>query len=350
MFRKYFFRTAVTRTAHLSSIGVSSSSRCHYATQPPSTLGLRLAVTRPDLWKEWHPTKNTETPDTVDKNALLCDSPRVVWWKCHECSHEFQASVAERACVEDSCPNCLPMGSHYDRTAMQNSKDDANSSPIDPRESIAADETLMAEWHAVRNVGREPDTTAAASTSKVWWSCRRCAHEWAAAPKDRAECPACAVDGVLELRKQQLRDICTALNRPATVVSLGDDDKLDAEDLWEKRIGEQKVNTENVRRWAPRMSPSASTGTVEDKRFALADCDNQIAHLFETSTAQERASILAKMVPSAAQTQNPTSHLQQPTSQEVDQPPTTTANDYDNVLAKPAARPAAPVSAKPAAA
>lgn len=51
-----------------------------------------LAALRPDLAVEWHPSKNENvTPDMVTLGSDL-----KVWWKCHSCGYEWQASVGHR--------------------------------------------------------------------------------------------------------------------------------------------------------------------------------------------------------------------------------------------------------------
>jgi hypothetical protein len=42
-----------------------------------------LLQKRPEIAKEWHPTKNVLTPDNV-----VSGSNKKAWWKCEKCSHE----------------------------------------------------------------------------------------------------------------------------------------------------------------------------------------------------------------------------------------------------------------------
>lgn len=51
-----------------------------------------LAVQRPDLAAEWHPSKNHNlTPEMVTPGSDL-----KVWWKCRSCGYEWQTSVGHR--------------------------------------------------------------------------------------------------------------------------------------------------------------------------------------------------------------------------------------------------------------
>lgn len=56
---------------------------------------------RPNLAKEWHPTKNGKlTPKDV-----TFGKHDKVWWLCLECGHEWQASIVNRA-KGRGCPKC----------------------------------------------------------------------------------------------------------------------------------------------------------------------------------------------------------------------------------------------------
>ena len=58
-----------------------------------------LATTHPQLAKEWHPTKNTLTPDSV-----VYGTAKKVWWLCPK-GHEYKASILHRGHGTD-CPIC----------------------------------------------------------------------------------------------------------------------------------------------------------------------------------------------------------------------------------------------------
>ena len=60
-----------------------------------------LQSVKPDIAKEWHPTKNgTLTPADVTPG-----SNKKVWWKCEQ-KHEWQASINHRTNRNQSCPYC----------------------------------------------------------------------------------------------------------------------------------------------------------------------------------------------------------------------------------------------------
>jgi hypothetical protein len=61
-----------------------------------------LAVLRPDLAAELHPTPNGD----LDPYAVALHSRRVVWWRCPGCSWEWRASIQGRARGQGRCPGC----------------------------------------------------------------------------------------------------------------------------------------------------------------------------------------------------------------------------------------------------
>jgi len=62
-----------------------------------------LQAKRPDIAKEWHPTKNSPlTPDQVKKA-----SGRKVWWQCsRNPAHEWPAIIKNRTILGTGCPFC----------------------------------------------------------------------------------------------------------------------------------------------------------------------------------------------------------------------------------------------------
>ena len=158
----------------------------------PPTVGRwrSLAVLRPDLMREWHPTRNVE----LDPYKIGQHSHRRVWWRCGECGHEWAASPNERTSAGRGCPVCARRRS-IAATVERNRRFRV------PRErSIAIIRPdLLEEWHPDLNAGLDPFAVAAFSQRRVWWRCsnRACSREWQAAVTNRAKsaglgCPACA--------------------------------------------------------------------------------------------------------------------------------------------------------------
>ena len=61
-----------------------------------------LATKRPDLAKEWHPTKNRKlTPDQVPVAPR-----RKVWWRCSKCGNVWRTAIFSRTVQGCNCPQC----------------------------------------------------------------------------------------------------------------------------------------------------------------------------------------------------------------------------------------------------
>jgi len=60
-----------------------------------------IYLARPDLIKEWHPTKNGKS----NPRNVTCDHAEELWWLC-ENGHEWKATVKSRM-VGDKCPLCV---------------------------------------------------------------------------------------------------------------------------------------------------------------------------------------------------------------------------------------------------
>src|SRR3990167_4522119 len=78
-------------------------SGCPYCSGKIITEEKCLAITHPELSKEWHPTKNEKkTPYDFSKG-----SDEKVWWKCPKGEdHEWDAVISSRVGGR-SCPICL---------------------------------------------------------------------------------------------------------------------------------------------------------------------------------------------------------------------------------------------------
>lgn len=130
-----------------------------------------LATRRPDLAKEWHPTKNGDlTPRDV-----LSRSSKKVWWRC-EHGHEWEARIKARA-SGTGCPVCSG------RKVVPGENDLATLMP-----------ELAKEWHPTKNGDLRPSDVRPGSVVKVWWRCEK-GHEWQATVSTRgsggAGCPVC---------------------------------------------------------------------------------------------------------------------------------------------------------------
>jgi len=162
---------------------------CPYCSGKRLTAENSLAILRPDLANEWHPTKNDDfLPSDVGSG-----SRKKVWWICEK-GHEWPAVVKERArACGSGCPYC----------AGNAVGPDNNLSVLFPQ--------IAAEWHPTRNGSLMPSQVTPGSGKKVWWLCEY-NHKWEAAINNRSRgrgCPYCSGvkaghDNTIDIRNPRL--------------------------------------------------------------------------------------------------------------------------------------------------
>lgn len=141
-----------------------------------------LAVLRPDLVKEWHPTKNGKlTPDMFGVN-----SNEYVWWKCRKCGHEWKTMIIARGGKKNSgCPECAK---------IEKGKTFTKNKAIERGSLADKKPELLVQWAYDLNIVL-PTEIAVNYNKKVWWRCDVCGHEWEASPNNRSKgvgCPCCS--------------------------------------------------------------------------------------------------------------------------------------------------------------
>jgi Zn finger protein HypA/HybF involved in hydrogenase expression len=137
-----------------------------------------MRVTRPDLAREFHPTKNGKfTPDN-----LLAGTHKKLWWLCSKCDHEWQRDGQGR--VQGSgCGCCAGQVLHTDgRNCMKNTHPE-----------------LAIDFHPSKNGKMTPNNLIAGTSKMLWWICNDCNHTWRTTGNSRASgsqsgCPSC-MDG-----------------------------------------------------------------------------------------------------------------------------------------------------------
>ena len=136
-----------------------------------------LKTKRPDIAKEWHPTKNGNlTPSSVKFNQDL-----KVWWMC-ENGHEWQALIGGRTSDNRGCPYCSG------RLAIKGSTD---LSTVDPE--------LARDWDYDMNGDLSPSNVKPGSDRVVWWK-GACGHQWQSSISNYRKsrnCPYCTNKRVL---------------------------------------------------------------------------------------------------------------------------------------------------------
>ena len=155
-----------------------------------------LASLRPDLAREWHPTKNGELKPT--QVPLHTDTS--VWWKCEK-GHEWLARISNRA-NGNNCPICI------EKKVLVGYNDLATLMP-----------NLAKEWHPTKNKNLTPQSVTLGSNKKVWWKCEK-GHEWETTISHRSngqKCPICFSESRTSFPEQAiffyLHQITTAYNR-----------------------------------------------------------------------------------------------------------------------------------------
>ena len=159
----------------------SHGNGCPYCAGQRIEIGVNdLATARPELIKEWHPTKNGSLrPTDVTKY-----SAKKVWWQCPN-GHEWQASVEMRVNSSSfsQCPYCT------NKKVWTGYNDLAHCCP-----------ELLTEWDYEKNTDIDPNCFPKSSPKKVWWKCLK-GHSWQTSPNNRSKgqgCPVCAGNVVNE--------------------------------------------------------------------------------------------------------------------------------------------------------
>ena len=131
----------------------------------------------PELMNEWDNEKNAPlTPDNI-----LVVSRDKVWWKCHICGKEWQATPYSRFENKTSCPSCTAKN----RAVVFTKKN------IESGFNIAVKKPEIAqEWDYEKNKPLTPNDVAPSSKQLFWWKCHICGKEWQATPSIRKK-PGC---------------------------------------------------------------------------------------------------------------------------------------------------------------
>ena len=146
-----------------------------------------LGTLRPDLAKEWHPTKNGDlTPSDVKISSGLS-----VWWLCEK-GHEWKTHVASRS-RGSGCPYCSG------NKVLEGFNDLETRNPV-----------LAEEWNYLKNGTLLPSSVSPSSNKKVWWKCKICGHEWQAIVGSRNRgrgCPVCAEEKRKQTRSKKKNEM-----------------------------------------------------------------------------------------------------------------------------------------------
>ena len=131
-----------------------------------------MATIKPDLAKEWHPTKNR----LLTARDFSVSSREEVWWLCSICNSEWKQKIDKRNHGR-GCPYC----------AGQKVNNTNSLSCVCPE--------VAGEWNYEKNKPLKPNEVASISGLCVWWKCRK-GHEWKTTIASRTfahrNCPSCS--------------------------------------------------------------------------------------------------------------------------------------------------------------
>lgn len=137
---------------------------------PKASETYNLLTRRPDLAREWHPTKN----GTLGPKDVTPGSRKQVWWLC-EHGHWWLAAVSDRA-RGMKCTYCRDLQKQGEQCMID----------VKPE--------LLKEWHPSRNCAIKAREVGCTYGDKVWWLCKN-GHEWQATIRSRLRgkpCPVCS--------------------------------------------------------------------------------------------------------------------------------------------------------------
>ena len=141
---------------------------------------ISLASEFPDTAGEWHPTKNTTTPDRMAPFANT-----TAWWTCAACGREWQALISNRTNLRQGCPAC---GRKRCDVARATAKPGRSLADLFPE--------VAAIWHPTKNGDVTPADVNPGSNTDRWWLCPRCGTDFRSTPHNRKKapslCPTCS--------------------------------------------------------------------------------------------------------------------------------------------------------------
>ena len=132
-----------------------------------------LSKTHPDIAEELE----TELSG-FSSTDVVAGTAKKAWWKCHDCEYLWETRIASRTQKNLGCPACRNI-----RVKPDLSNSLAYSFP-----EVAKD------LCSVKNGDVKAEELTKGSSKYVWWSCKKCEHEWftMVSTRVRSGCPCCA--------------------------------------------------------------------------------------------------------------------------------------------------------------
>lgn len=170
--KAYWWMCAANHEWQVSAnVRCKKNSGCPGCNGKTTANGNTLKDKFPHIAAEFHPTKNSITPD-----KLTPVSDKMVWWICPKNeTHDYEAKVGNRTKRDTGCPYCTGK-----KTCTDNS-------------FLSRYPEIASEWHPTRNA-KGPDAYTFGSGCSVWWQCTA-GHEWESSMNNRVKghgCPYCS--------------------------------------------------------------------------------------------------------------------------------------------------------------
>lgn len=135
----------------------------------------------PDLARKIDYDKTTN----VHIENLSAHSGKYVWWKCETCGHSWEGKIANMVKNKGNCPKCYHKNMTNNVITYRLNRDGSFADHYPE---------LLEEWDYDQNIGLDPNNILEKSNKKVWWTCKKCGHEWQAKVAKRTAgegCPYC---------------------------------------------------------------------------------------------------------------------------------------------------------------
>jgi len=134
-------------------------TECPVCAGKVATKNSNLAVTHPDLAKEYMEPPRNELP--IEK--ITAKMYKGFWWKCSnkECGHEWKAFTRSRI-GGSGCPGCAGRVATKNNNLTVTHPDLAKEYMPPPKNELPAEKVLVG------------------TSKKLWWKCKECGYEWRA--------------------------------------------------------------------------------------------------------------------------------------------------------------------------
>ena len=141
-----------------NKITQKTSSGCPYCANQKVWKGYNdLQSNKPEIAREWHPTKNLG----ISPEEVTVFSNKEVWWLCPK-GHEYKCKINQR--TRESRKGGCPVCAH--KKLLPGFNDLQTICP-----------EVAAEWHPTKNGDLKPQDVLPSTQKRIWWICPK-GHEY----------------------------------------------------------------------------------------------------------------------------------------------------------------------------